>query len=164
MKGIIIVLGAPNDAQGQLSQVALDRLQTAIRFYRHNQDFKFLCTGGFGPHFNTAHQPHAHYAAQYLIAQGVPETDILPYVLSRHTLEDATLAQPVLDRFKPRQVVVITSDFHMQRAALLFNTHVPNQNMLFLEAGSTLDEETLQQLQEHERRALALLRQKPDYC
>ena len=156
-------MGAPNDAQGQLSLMALNRLQTAIRFYRHNPGFKFLCTGGFGPHFNTSSQPHAYHAAQYLIAQGIPDTDILPYVFSRNTVEDAILAQQMLVPYNPQQVVVVTSDFHMPRAVLLFNKHVLNQNLLFVEAVSTLDAEALNKLAEHERNALRLLKQNPDY-
>jgi len=156
-------LGAPNSAQGQLSIMALNRLQTALRFYRHNQGFKFLCTGGFGPHFNTTNQPHAYYAAQYLTSQGVPTANILPYALSRNTVEDATLVQPLLAQYQPDKVVVVTSDFHMPRAALLFNKYVTNQHILFLEAVSTLDAATLLKLQEHERNALAWLRQQPDF-
>ncbi|MGV3588444.1 MAG: YdcF family protein [Adhaeribacter sp.] len=163
MEGIIVVLGAPNDEQGQLSIMALNRLQTGLRFYRHNQDFKFLCTGGFGPHFNTTNQPHAYYAAQYLISQGVPTTNILPYVLSRHTVEDASLVQPLLAQHKSDKVVVVTSDFHMPRAALLFNKYVTSQYILFLEAVSTLDAATLVKLQKHERNALAWLQQQPDF-
>ena len=150
-------MGAPNDAQGQLSQIALDRLQTAVRFYTHNKDYKILCTGGFGPHFNTTSQPHAYYAARYLIAQGIPATDILPYVLSQNTREDAVQAKPLIGQYMPQQLVVITSDFHMPRASLLFNLYFPDQNLLFVEAKSTLDAETLRKLQEHERQAIKAL-------
>lgn len=143
--------------------MALNRLQTAFRFYRRNQGFKFLCTGGFGPHFNTTNQPHAYYVAQYLINQGVPTDHILPFVLSRNTVEDATLVQPLLEQYQPDIVVVVTSDFHMPRVALLFNQRITNQNLLFLEAISTLDAATLTTLQEHERNALAWLRQQPDF-
>jgi uncharacterized SAM-binding protein YcdF (DUF218 family) len=156
------VLGAPNSAQGQLSHMALDRLRTARQFYQNNPTFKFLCTGGFGPHFNTTNQPHAHYAAQYLMARGVPAANILDYVLSRNTVEDATLVKPMLAQYQPAQVVVVTSDFHMPRAKLLFQQHLPDQHILFVAAVSTLDAATLAALLAHERRALEQLRAQPN--
>jgi uncharacterized SAM-binding protein YcdF (DUF218 family) len=154
MKGIIIVLGAPNSDAGQLSEMALNRLDCAVRFYFNNPGFKILCTGGFGEHFNRTATPHAEYASRYLVAHHIPAGDILEYALSRHTPEDATLSKPILDKYAPPLVVIITSDFHMKRVRLVFNTYLPNYPLLFVEAASTMDESTLTRLREHETNAI----------
>lgn len=48
MKQIVLTLGAPNDEQGNLSPMAVDRLECTLGLYLHNDDVKILCTGGFG--------------------------------------------------------------------------------------------------------------------
>ena len=156
-KGIIVVLGAPNSDKGELSEIAMNRLDRAVSFWKINKGYKILCTGGFGPHFNTTNQPHAKYATDYLQKKGVPADAILPYVISSNTLDDVLKAKPVIQHYQPQNLIVITSDFHMERAAILFNRHLQEQNLIFIEATSTLDETRLSQLIAHERNAISRL-------
>lgn len=151
---IMIVLGAPNSDTGKLSEMATNRLDTARRFYMHNQDFYICCTGGFGPHFNKTATPHAQYAKQYLVDKGIPEERFLEYVLSSHTMEDALLAKPIIEKYTPGTIVVITSDFHMKRASLFFKHVFEHQNLIFVEAPSTLDMVTMEALMAHELQAI----------
>ena len=51
MKQIVLTLGAPNDEQGNLSSMAVDRLECTLGLYLHNDGVKILCTGGFGESF-----------------------------------------------------------------------------------------------------------------
>ena len=157
MKGIIVVLGSPNSDSGELSEIAINRLDRAVNFFMINKNYKILCTGGFGQHFNTTSLPHAKYAADYLQRKGVPEDDILEYIISSNTFEDVLKAKPVVERIDPQNLVIITSDFHMERASILFNKHLQGQNLIFIEVISTLKEECLQKLQEHERSAIKKL-------
>lgn len=158
MKGLIIVLGAPNSDAGILSEIALNRLECAIRFYFNNPEYKILCTGGFGPHFNTTPIPHARYAIRYLIENQIPETDIIEHVLSSNTIEDATLARSIVDGYKPHNIVLISSDFHMKRVNLVFSKYFSDYNLIFVEAQSTLDKNALDKLYEHERNAIQRLK------
>jgi uncharacterized SAM-binding protein YcdF (DUF218 family) len=103
MKGIIVVLGSPNSDTGLLSEIALNRLNCAISFYFNNPDYKILCTGGFGTHFNTTQVPHARYAIQYLIENHIDEADITQFALSSNTIEDAILAKSIIDTYKPQK-------------------------------------------------------------
>ncbi|ULT24474.1 YdcF family protein [Sphingobacterium sp. E70] len=73
MNNIIIVLGAPNDARGNLSQIAQDRLNCAYNLYQANGSFRIVCTGGFGAHFNPTEKPHYFYAQKFLIEKGIPD-------------------------------------------------------------------------------------------
>ena len=52
MEGIIILLGSPNDEEGQLSSIGIERANCSIEEYRKHPDYKILPTGGFGEHFN----------------------------------------------------------------------------------------------------------------
>ena len=69
MEGIIILLGSPNDEEGQLSSIGIERANCSIEEYRNHPDYKILPTGGFGEHFNKTDMPHASYAKHYLITQ-----------------------------------------------------------------------------------------------
>ncbi|MEZ4706532.1 MAG: YdcF family protein [Caldilineaceae bacterium] len=126
--GLIVILGAPNDDAGQLSQMALGRV--ALGYAQHQaRQWPLLLTGGFGDHFNRTALPHAHYLQQWLLAHGVPTDAILPFVLSRHTGEDARLARPVVEAYGARRLLVVTSDFHVERAAWHFRAVFPDYDV-----------------------------------
>ena len=120
--GLIVILGAPNGDDGQLSLMAQGRVVLGYRLYRERQaaGWRFLLTGGFGEHFNRTALPHAYYLQQWLLVQGVPADDIVEFVLSRHTGEDARLALPIVERQGVRQLLLVTSDFHLARVEFIF--------------------------------------------
>ena len=100
MKGIITVLGSPNDNSGKLYSIAIERCNEAIKMYKSNPGWKIVLTGGFGQHFNTTDKPHAFYLNEYLVEHGIPESDILEFVESSNTLEDASLLKPIIFRYE----------------------------------------------------------------
>ena len=83
----IVVLGSPNDAEGNLSSIGIERCQQALAEYARNPVARMLPTGGWGDHFNTTDKPHGYYTRQYLMAHGVPE-DILSALRAPH-IQDA---------------------------------------------------------------------------
>lgn len=101
MKTILLLLGSPNNEKGVLSSIAMDRIECACRLYMDNENMRFLCTGGFGEHFNTTDLPHAYYAKKALLAKGVKEEDFLPFVLSSNTYEDLEKAKQIIERESP---------------------------------------------------------------
>lgn len=135
--GLIVILGAPNGDDGQLSLMAQGRVALGYRLYRECQaaGWRFLLTGGFGEHFNRTALPHAHYLQQWLLAHGVPPSDIVEFAHSRHTGEDALLARPIVERQGVRQLLVVTSDFHLARAEFIFRAVFPDYEVEF--AGAT---------------------------
>jgi uncharacterized SAM-binding protein YcdF (DUF218 family) len=159
MKGIIIVLGAPNDEKGELSTIARERCERAIKEYRRHPGYKFLLTGGYGNHFNTTEKPHAYYAKHYLISRQIPEQDILPeFVESSNTLEDARLSYPVVKRYGVKHVIVVTSDFHLDRAKYIFQQTFRDINLSFSGSHTDLPQQELVALRQHEQEALRKLR------
>ena len=119
MNGIIILLGAPNDDSGNLSSIATERCLEAMKLYKRHRKFGILPTGGFGEHFNRAANPHAHYTRNFLIEKGVPAEDVLEPALSRFTLKDASLSKPIVSRYSVENLIVVTSDFHLERDSFL---------------------------------------------
>ena len=76
--GVIVVLGSPNDARGQLQGIALERCSQALAVFRENPGYAILPTGGWGKHFNTTDKPHGYYIRQELTGRGIPESAFLP--------------------------------------------------------------------------------------
>lgn len=158
MKGVIILLGAPNDEKGRLSPIAKERCERAILEYRKNPGYKILPTGGFGPHFNVTNQPHAYYSSRYLISRGVPEGDILDSVESSSTIEDAELSWPIIQKCKMESVIVVTSDFHIPRARIIFKRRFSEMPLLFAGSKTNLSKKELDKLKLKEKSALKQLR------
>ena len=157
-KGIIIVLGSSNDAEGRLSSIALERCEQARVEYRKHPGFRILPTGGWGEHFNTTDKPHGHYVRQELFRRGVRDSAFLPCTESSHTNEDATLSRPVLDEYSDAEIIVVTSDFHARRARLLFEREFPERVIRFSTSQTHLPDDDLARLRAHEERALERLR------
>ena len=120
MANYILVLGAPNDNQGNLSIIAATRLLKAIDVYI-KYGYKIICTGGFGDGFNTTSVPHAEYAKRFLTFNGVPDSDILGPVLSSNTVEDAVKTSEYIENLNVNCIYVVSSDFHMPRVKFIFN-------------------------------------------
>jgi uncharacterized SAM-binding protein YcdF (DUF218 family) len=154
IKNLILLLGAPNDELGQLSVMALNRNECAYNFYCHNEGTAILCTGGMGEHFNRTEKPHAAYAQAYLMERGVAEGDLFPCVLSTNTYEDFMLSKEIIKEISPDLFIVITSDFHMERAKLLQYKLIDYPNVLFIAAKSTVSHEELNLLSLHEQQAI----------
>lgn len=157
MEGVIILLGAPNDAKGNLSSIANERCEQVICEYRQNPGYKILLTGGYGRHFNITDQPHAYYTKRYLVARGMPAEDILGFVESSNTIEDARLSAPVITRSGVRRIIVVTSDFHVKRARYIFERELPEVEMVFSGCSTHLPIDALNVLKNHEERALEKL-------
>lgn len=158
-KTAIIVLGSPNDSEGNLSSMGIERCQQALAEYALYPDAKILPTGGWGEHFNTTDKPHGYYVRQYLVAHGVPEDRILECAESSNTVEDAQLAKPIIERHGITDLIVVTSDFHIPRAQFLFQREFPKIRLVFSAAKTNLPEDDLARRKQHEEKALARLKE-----
>ena len=150
MQGIIIILGSPNDAKGNLSSIAIERLTQGIKEYSARPGFAILLTGGFGVHFNTSDMPHAYYAMHHLMKCGVSKEEILEFVESASTMEDAILSRPILEKYNVKNIVVVTSDFHAKRAKMVFERELPGFHIVMSPSVTHLSREQMALLEEHE--------------
>ncbi len=157
MTDFILVLGAPNDDQGQLLPAARARCDAAVSYYRTDPRQKLLCTGGFGPGFNRTATLHATYAKAYLVAKGIPASSIVGLVPSRFTIEDATLSWQMLQEMglSIGQVTIITSDFHLPRVRMIFAHVFVGIDLRFVGIETNVDAAELARLVAHEQIAMA---------
>ncbi len=159
MKTIIMVLGAPNDEYGHLSAVALDRLYRAYDLAINNESALILCTGGQGDHFNITDKPHTYYAQNFLSLKGINPNRFLPGIPSKNTIEDFSLSKETLEEINPDLLIIITSEFHMERVQLISETIVPSINKFFVSVSSSLLDSELRPLMEHEKIAVQFLKE-----
>lgn len=155
---LLVVLGAPNDAEGVLLPVALSRVATVVDVHRTYPRSFILPTGGIGKHFNATDLPHYTYVTEELASRGINRGLILPGVPSQNTAEDAKGACRRAKTLGIKHIVLITSDFHCERASFLFSRHGPSMTIETLSAPSDrIDPAELKRLQSHERSALEKL-------
>lgn len=161
-RSAVVVLGSPNDQEGRLSSLAIERCEQALIEHKRRPDAYILPTGGWGAHFNTTEHPHAYYLRQFFIASGVCERQILECAESANTIEDAKLTKPIVERHGISELIVVTSDFHVARAEFLFRREFHDVALLFSPAKTHLPEADLRHLKHHEEKALARLKAEPD--
>ena len=161
-KGLIVVLGSPNTDQGELLSMAKERCEVALTEYVNNPGYKILLTGGYGSHFNTTEQPHSSYLKHYLVSRGIPEEHFVESAESSNTFEDASLSKPIIMKYTVRHIVVITSDYHIDRAQTVFEREFTGTNVRVTFSASRTDETLmsfdLEAFKRHERDALAKLK------
>jgi uncharacterized SAM-binding protein YcdF (DUF218 family) len=162
LKGLIVILGSPNSEKGELSSIAKERCDLALAEYAKRSGWKLLLTGGYGVHFNVTDQPHAAYLKLYLTARGVPENDILEFVESANTSEDASLSKPIVLAYGVGEIVVITSDYHVERARKVFESEFADTKVKITFSVAHTDEAAceldLEALKKHEQEALQRLK------
>ena len=107
----VIVLGCQVYADGQLSPQLELRLQAALDTYRTDPRL-IIVTGGQG---EGEPGPEGQIMREWLISQGVPETDVIAECESTNTRQNLLYAKALLPEGVTR-VTVVTSDFHLPRA------------------------------------------------
>lgn len=155
---LVVVLGSPNDAAGNLSSMARERLTAGSEEYFAERSARILLTGGFGEHFNTSPLPHAEHARKFLLAADIPEGAFCDFALSKNTIEDALLARPIVEALAPEGLIVVTSDFHLERAGYVFGRVFPTWEARCVGAPHAAPDAVRRRLEAHEARALAGLR------
>lgn len=162
LEGLIVVLGSPNTDQGELYSIARERCDLALFEYARHPGHKILLTGGYGAHFNTTNTPHAAYLKHYLTSQGIPDNQIVEFAESSNTLEDAALSKPIILKYGVREILVITSDYHVNRAQYVFEKEFADTDVTIRFSVSQTDETRcpldIDALKRHEREAFAKLR------
>lgn len=164
--GIIIILGSPNSKDGQLYSVAKQRCDKGIQEYLNNPAWRIVLTGGFGEHFNESAKPHTYYLKNYLLMRGIDPAAIIDSVMSTNTLEDASLSRPIIEQYNVGDILVVTSDFHYERARFIFEREFANVKIGIRFSLCTTDESTcgfdLERQKIHEKNSLKKLQELSD--
>lgn len=161
---MIIVLGSPNSQNGELYSIAKERCEQALAEYAKRPDWIFLLTGGYGTHFNTTDQPHAAYLSHYLITQGVSSQAIVEFAESSNTLQDASLSKPIVLKYGVPEIVIVTSDYHVDRAGYIFEREFADTGVRIELSASLTEQEAcefdLEAQKKYEQEALEKLRER----
>ena len=112
---VIIVLGAQVKADGTPSVALERRLTAALESYREKRQILIVCgaQGGDEP------RAEGDVMRDWLLAQGVPETDVIAETSSFNTRENLRYARAIMQERGLSQALVVTSDYHVARALAL---------------------------------------------
>jgi uncharacterized SAM-binding protein YcdF (DUF218 family) len=160
----IVVLGSPNSPEGELFLMAKKRLDKCYEEYLSNK-YSIILTGGFGVHFNTSNHPHHYWAKEYLISKGVDSQDIIAFADSANTVQDATMLLPILTQNPIKNLIIITSDYHLERVEFIFKSVLAKKvSLSYIGVDSEgIDPKMLEKLIAHEALALEGLRRNGIY-
>lgn len=121
MQKVIVILGAPNDDFGNLSVMAQERAMKGKEIFLKEKRAHILVVGGWGKQFNTTGKPHAFYVKNFLLSIGLHETNFIDFALSSNTFEDAIKSKEIIDAHQIKDIIIVTSDFHIYRTKIIFN-------------------------------------------
>ena len=111
---VMVILGAQVKGTPAYPSLTLkERLDFALDYFERNEHVTIIVCGGQGADESDT---EANVMANYLIARGVPDTQIIKEDTSTRTAENIANA---LKKTTINQMVIVTSDFHMYRAKML---------------------------------------------
>ncbi|KAK9833923.1 hypothetical protein WJX74_010035 [Apatococcus lobatus] len=156
----IVLLGCRPD-----SPRLFERLQTAVRLWSSGRYQVLVCTGWASvPGLPT----EASYLQELAVAEGIPASGIIIEEQATNTLENALYSLPCLVALHVMHAAVVTSDYHMPRARLMFEAVYSETGIQlhFAEAKSSIPDAIRQELKEHEERGIIQMQRlmsRPDY-
>jgi uncharacterized SAM-binding protein YcdF (DUF218 family) len=159
-KQVLLVLGSPNSQIGELSEIAVGRLQLCFEVFSREKNCRILCTGGWGSQFNETEKPHAWYAKDYLISKGVDEGHFLEFALSSNTVEDALKTKEILRNMAVDKLTIISTDYHLERVKMIFDEILSFYDMEYRGAPNNFKNHNLEKLISHERKAIKAILEK----
>ena len=121
----LIVLGYQLNPDGSMRDELIGRLETALLAAEEYPQCRILCTGGGTASRNEA-VTEADAMAQWLTEQGIPESRLIVENQSLTTAQNAVFSYRILREDYPeiRQLALITSDYHIPWAQVLFQAQL----------------------------------------
>lgn len=125
-KDYILILGCGIREDGTLFPLLKGRADRAITFYKKQIEKTgkravFVPSGGQGP---DECMPEGEAIKNYLLSQGIPESDILPETKSVNTLQNMQFSREVIEKARgdkegPANISFSTTNFHVFRSGIL---------------------------------------------
>lgn len=112
----IIVLGYPADSDGNPTPEQLARVTEAVHEYERGVAPRLILTGG-AAHNNLV---EANVMARTAEADGIPSSAIYKEPQAQDTIQNACFAVRIMNQHGWRSAEVISSAYHLPRAALIF--------------------------------------------
>ena len=126
MNTIIIVLGNPPKDDGTIPYNLETRLDLAISEYWKNSESKLIMTGGsvYGKLIEAVEMN------KYCNERGIPNNNIIQEKKSMNTYDNALYTAKILEKEKPKKIVIVTSRFHKKRVNIIFKNYFNNYIIL----------------------------------
>lgn len=146
---VIIVLAGGITNQETLPESVKKRVLLAKKLYDRKLSSRILMSGKWSGYWDYLPPQHteAELMRQYAISVGLPKSAILVEEHSQSTFENALYVSKLfLEPHRWKDVVVVTSDFHINRAKYIFEQLLKNTYTLNF-VGSQGDEGSLKKIQ-----------------
>ena len=116
----LVIMGCAINPDGSMRDELLRRLNTGLECARQYPNAYVVCTGGGKDRAFT----EAGQMSAWLLQNGLEQNRLIIEDQSRSTLENARFTLDILHRDYPRvrSVAIISSDYHVPRCCLLFET------------------------------------------
>jgi uncharacterized SAM-binding protein YcdF (DUF218 family) len=117
----VIILGFDVRPDGTLPEEGASRVRTGIQLYKEVGAKQLVMSGNVAHiHSYTPLKSEAQAMADYAVLQGFPPAKILIENKSKSTYENAIYTKKIVEANCWESIVVVTSQFHAQRAEYLF--------------------------------------------
>jgi len=122
----IIVLGRKLLPDGSPTPILIHRVACAVEVYKkHKTEEKpcaIICSGGI---VMKKTRPEAHVMRELFLSHGIPDDHIFMDDKACNTPENMIFSRRILDSLNIKHVILITSDFHMERAKAYAQAFIP---------------------------------------
>lgn len=165
MKDVIIILGGRINTDGTLPDLPRGRVDEGVRRYKNNEASKILMTGNYGFWLDWSREipmrSEAGAMKEYAESLGVSGHDVLVEAVSKDTLGNAYFTKiNILEPNKYRNVIVVTSDFHIDRTKYIFDlVFGPTYAIDYIGVPTNLPAENMAALQNQEVKTIQVLRE-----
>lgn len=78
----------------------------------------------------------------------------MPPILSSHTVDDAVITKNLFKEPNEYELFILTSDFHLECAELIFKEILKDYNLHFISAKSSLPHDKLNAKMDHEKKSV----------
>ena len=112
-----VVAGFKLNSDGSMSSELLSRLQTALDYAKAYPQTYILCTGGK----TGGNITEAAVMRNWLVLNGINKNRILTEDKSISTTENALYSIKILETLPIKNLIIITSDYHIPATTFLFN-------------------------------------------
>ena len=119
----LIILGAALNPDGSMREELIDRLQVGLACAKQYPHAFVVCTGG-GTAKENKDVTEAGQMGAWLLEHGLEEERLILEDRSLSTIDNAEFTLDILGRDHPQiaSLAIISSDYHVARGALLFET------------------------------------------
>lgn len=116
-----------------------------------------MLTGGFGTYFNDTDTAHCVYLKRYLMELGIPGSAFVDSAITSGTIEDGykVFAHVRSAASRYTEIHIVTSEFHMSRARLIFQRLFPEQEITYHSASNATGGRKLKKQRLHEIKRIA---------